>query len=52
MLVPERISPPDASGAAAELRAAGILPAPAARRRPASVLAHHEEGPDGQFALL
>ncbi|MYS20522.1 hypothetical protein GA0115240_12094 [Streptomyces sp. DvalAA-14] len=40
------------AGAAAELRAAGILPAPAARRRPASVLAHHEEGPDGQFALL
>jgi hypothetical protein len=40
------------SGAAAELRAAGILPVPAARRRPASVLAHHEEGPDGQFALL
>ncbi|MDX6356416.1 MAG: hypothetical protein QOF98_3319 [Streptomyces sp.] len=39
-------------GAAAELRAAGILPVPAARRRPASVLAHHEEGPDGQFALL
>ncbi|MFC4036051.1 type ISP restriction/modification enzyme [Streptomyces polygonati] len=40
------------AGAAAELRAAGILPVPAARRRPASVLAHHEEGPDGQFALL
>jgi hypothetical protein len=40
------------SGAAAELRAAGILPVPAARRRPASVLAHHEEGPDGQFALV
>jgi hypothetical protein len=39
-------------GAAAELRAAGILPVPAARRGPASVLAHHEEGPDGQFALL
>lgn len=40
------------TGAAAELRAAGILPVPAARRRPASVLAHYEEGPDGQFALL
>jgi hypothetical protein len=40
------------TGAAAELRAVGILPVPAARRRPASVLAHHEEGPDGQFALL
>jgi hypothetical protein len=37
---------------AAELRAAGVLPVPAARRRPASVLEHHEEGPDGQFALL
>ncbi|HEY5833787.1 type ISP restriction/modification enzyme [Streptomyces sp.] len=37
---------------AGELRAAGILPVPAARRRPASVLGHHEEGPDGQFALL
>jgi hypothetical protein len=37
---------------AGELRAAGILPVPAARRRPASVLEHHEEGPDGQFALL
>ncbi|WP_329130355.1 DNA methyltransferase [Streptomyces sp. NBC_01476] len=41
-----------APGVTAELRAAGILPVPAARRRPASVLAHHEEGPDGQFALL
>lgn len=37
---------------AAELRAAGILPVTAARRGPASVLDHHEEGPDGQFALL
>lgn len=36
----------------AELRAAGVLPVPPGRRRPASVLAHHEEGPDGQFALL
>ncbi|MFJ4965001.1 type ISP restriction/modification enzyme [Streptomyces sp. NPDC088729] len=35
-----------------ELRAAGVLPAPAAARRPASVLGHQEEGPDGQFALL
>ncbi|MFI0152114.1 type ISP restriction/modification enzyme [Streptomyces lydicus] len=34
------------------LRAAGVLPAPLAARRPASVLDHHEEGPDGQFALL
>ncbi|MFC9249677.1 type ISP restriction/modification enzyme [Streptomyces sp. NPDC057136] len=35
-----------------ELRAAGILPVPAGARRPASVLDHHEEGPEGQFALL
>jgi hypothetical protein len=37
---------------AVALRAAGVLPVAAARRRPASVLEHHEEGPDGQFALL
>ncbi|MFF9509034.1 type ISP restriction/modification enzyme [Streptomyces sp. NPDC014724] len=37
---------------AGELRAAGVLPVPAAARRPASVLDHQEEGPDGQFALL
>ncbi|MDX3850572.1 type ISP restriction/modification enzyme [Streptomyces sp. AK02-01A] len=36
----------------AELYGAGILPVPAAARRPASVLDHHEEGPDGQFALI
>jgi hypothetical protein len=36
----------------AELRAAGVLPPPAAARRPASVLDHQEEGPEGQFALL
>ncbi|MGC5346568.1 type ISP restriction/modification enzyme [Streptomyces sp. DT171] len=35
-----------------ELRAAGVLPVPAAARRPASVLGRREEGPDGQFALL
>lgn len=35
-----------------ELRAAGVLPVAAAARRPASVLDHREEGPDGQFALL
>ena len=38
--------------AAADLRAAGVLPAPEAARRPASVLDHPEEGPNGQFALL
>ncbi|MGW4732368.1 type ISP restriction/modification enzyme [Streptomyces shenzhenensis] len=37
---------------AAELRAAAVLPPPASSRRPASVLDHHEEGPEGQFALL
>ncbi len=37
---------------ARELRAAGVLPVPAGTRRPASVLGHQEEGPDGQFALL
>ncbi len=36
----------------AELRSAGVLPAPARSRLPASVLGHQEEGPDGQFALL
>lgn len=35
-----------------ELRKAGVLPVPEAARRPASVLDHHEEGPEGQFALL
>ncbi|KQX47783.1 MULTISPECIES: type ISP restriction/modification enzyme [unclassified Streptomyces] len=37
---------------AEELRAAGILPPPARARRPASVLDHQEEGPEGQFMLL
>jgi hypothetical protein len=37
---------------AAELRTAGVLPVTAAARRPASVLDHHEEGPEGQFALI
>ncbi|MDT0389871.1 MULTISPECIES: type ISP restriction/modification enzyme [Streptomyces] len=37
---------------AAELRAAGVLPVPAAARRPASVLGGPEEGPEGQLALL
>ncbi|MGQ4476974.1 type ISP restriction/modification enzyme [Streptomyces sp. SAS_276] len=36
----------------AELRKAGVLPAPEWTRHPASVLDHHEEGPEGQFALL
>ena len=37
---------------AAELREAGVLPVPERARRPASVLSHREEGPEGQFALL
>ncbi|MGI5400013.1 type ISP restriction/modification enzyme [Streptomyces sp. CA-135486] len=35
-----------------ELELPGVLPPPGAARRPASVLDHHEEGPEGQFALL
>ncbi|MBT2399670.1 type ISP restriction/modification enzyme [Streptomyces sp. ISL-100] len=35
-----------------ELAEAGVLPVPDAVRRPASVLDHQEEGPEGQFALL
>ncbi|MGW3648281.1 type ISP restriction/modification enzyme [Streptomyces sp. NPDC000878] len=35
-----------------ELRAAGVLPVPDRARRPASVLDHHEEGPEGQFTLI
>jgi hypothetical protein len=37
---------------ASELHKAGILPVPGTARRPASVLDHHEEGPEGQFALI
>ncbi|KOV70137.1 type ISP restriction/modification enzyme [Streptomyces sp. MMG1121] len=37
---------------ATDLRRAGVLPPPATSRRPASVLDHHEEGPEGQFALI
>ncbi|UUU35029.1 DNA methyltransferase [Streptomyces sp. CA-210063] len=36
----------------ADLRKAGVLPIPEAARKPASVLDHHEEGPEGQFTLL
>lgn len=47
---------PDLSGAGlltrADLRAAGVLPAPDTARRPASVLDQEEEGPEGQLALL
>jgi hypothetical protein len=37
---------------AADLREAGVLPVPEPARRPASVLDHQEEGPEGQFTLL
>jgi len=37
---------------ASELHQAGVLPPTEAARRPASVLDHHEEGPEGQFALI
>jgi hypothetical protein len=37
---------------AQELRKAGVLPVPQTARRPASVLDHHEEGPEGQVALI
>ncbi|MDQ0911857.1 hypothetical protein QFZ22_007842 [Streptomyces canus] len=37
---------------ASELRQAGVLPVPDSARRPASVLDGHEEGPEGQLALL
>ncbi|WP_200303641.1 type ISP restriction/modification enzyme [Streptomyces adelaidensis] len=36
----------------ADLRKAGVLPVPDAARKPATVLDHHEEGPEGQFTLL
>nr|WP_202460723.1 type ISP restriction/modification enzyme [Streptomyces sp. SID1328] len=37
---------------ATDLRTAGVLPPAPPSRRPASVLDHQEEGPEGQFALL
>lgn len=37
---------------AVDLREAGVLPVPDPARRPASVLDGHEEGPEGQLALL
>lgn len=46
----QRLAPDDGPDATA-LRHAGILPPPPASRRPASVLDHQEEGPEGQFAL-
>lgn len=37
---------------ATDLRKAGVLPVPETARRPASVLDHHEEGPEGQLGLI
>ncbi|MFF2653472.1 type ISP restriction/modification enzyme [Streptomyces sp. NPDC058045] len=51
-LAEELASDPAGRLGARELRRAGVLPVPASARRPASVLDHHEEGPEGQFALL
>ncbi|WP_217207430.1 type ISP restriction/modification enzyme [Streptomyces sp. AC550_RSS872] len=45
---PESTSPITAT----ELHEAGVLPVPGPARRPASVLDGHEEGPEGQLALL
>jgi hypothetical protein len=46
---PEPFGPPLT---AEELCRAGVLPPPDPARRPASVLDHREEGPEGQYALL
>ncbi|TQJ47991.1 MULTISPECIES: type ISP restriction/modification enzyme [Streptomyces] len=47
----EELTVPD-TVTAKELRAAGVLPVPDQVRHPATVLDHHEEGPEGQFALI
>ncbi|MFI5476175.1 type ISP restriction/modification enzyme [Streptomyces cacaoi] len=47
----EELTVPDTI-TANELRAAGVLPVPDPARHPATVLDHHEEGPEGQFALI
>ena len=50
------LQPPDeelmSAITATDLHKAGVLPVPDSARRPASVLDHPEEGPEGQFALL
>ncbi|OXY96129.1 type ISP restriction/modification enzyme [Streptomyces diastatochromogenes] len=43
---------PTSTITATDLRQAAVLPPPDSSHRPASVLNHHEEGPEGQFALL
>ncbi|MEU9311348.1 type ISP restriction/modification enzyme [Streptomyces sp. NPDC048256] len=47
----EELTVPDTI-TAKELRSAGVLPVPDQVRHPATVLDHHEEGPEGQFALI
>ncbi|KQX11343.1 DNA methyltransferase [Streptomyces sp. Root431] len=49
---PERAAFAAGGVGGADLRAAGVLPPPDRARRPASVLDHQEEGPEGQFMLL
>ncbi|WP_435856379.1 type ISP restriction/modification enzyme [Streptomyces tanashiensis] len=49
---PERARFAETAVGREELRAAGVLPPPDRSRRPASVLDHQEEGPEGQFMLL
>ncbi|WP_309056779.1 type ISP restriction/modification enzyme [Streptomyces sp.] len=49
---PERAAFTAGGGGRAALTAAGVLPVPDRARRPASVLDHQEEGPEGQFMLL
>ncbi|MFJ6572880.1 type ISP restriction/modification enzyme [Streptomyces sp. NPDC091292] len=46
------LADPSAPVTRTELRRTGVVPPPDAARRPASVLDHPEEGPEGQFALL
>uniref|UniRef100_UPI00277D0F40 type ISP restriction/modification enzyme n=1 Tax=Streptomyces sp. NRRL B-24572 TaxID=1962156 RepID=UPI00277D0F40 len=49
---PERAALETGGLGRADLDAAGVLLAPSWARRPASVLDHQEEGPEGQFMLL
>ncbi|MFF0201720.1 type ISP restriction/modification enzyme [Streptomyces sp. NPDC005017] len=54
-LLAELVPVPDASRTsvtAQDLHTAGVLPPPPSSRRPASVLDHAEEGPEGQFTLI
>lgn len=55
-LQPPELQPPGSeltsSITATDLHRAGVLPVPGPARRPASVLDGHEEGPEGQLALI